>query len=269
MAALILLCFMQLSFTHAVLAQTLGSPTATDTAQSEREYVRRPPLAIPRPGPCRPELQASIRLSGTVYDAHNPDRSLAIMGAQTTRKMAVYRCGARVGTYEILAVRPRAVLLSTDTDDPCWLPLTRPTSTTPPPRATAPAPKKQRRSRTAFTSDELEQSIHQLQPGVYRVERSLLDRALTRAGKIARTTRTRTVQAHGSPVGLRLTRIASGGLFEHLGLKRGDVLKTVNGFQVASVDGMLSARTKLATAPRLSVAVVRDGKPITLEYRMH
>jgi general secretion pathway protein C len=139
-------------------------------------------------------------------------------------------------------------------------------------RSTAPAPpvrvNRVRRSRTAFSSDELEQSIERLQTGVYRVDRTLLERAFARAPRIARATRARTVQGHGSPVGLSLTRIPAGGLFEHLGLKRGDILKTVNGYQIASMDGMLSARTQLASASRLSLALVRGGRPMTLEYRI-
>jgi type II secretory pathway component PulC len=262
----------QLSLAAAGRAQA-GDPTPRSetglSARGEREYIRTPPrFELPRPTACRPELQAALRLSGTVYDERHPELSLAILGAPSTRKTAVYRCGSRWGSLHILEVRPRAVLVSTETEDPCWIPLTRPSASPPAPRAAPPARASSHRSRTAFTSDELEQSIQRVQPGVYRVDRTLLERAMSRAAQIARTTRTRTITSHGSPVGLALTRIASDGLFEHLGLKRDDLLKTVNGFQVASVDGMLSARTQLASASRLSLSLVRAGKPVTLEYRM-
>jgi hypothetical protein len=204
-----------------------------------------------------------------MYDERHPDRSLAILSAQQSRKTAVSRCGSRWGYLQILEVRPRAILVSTDSNAPCWLAMTRPTTPAPPARATAAHHSRARRARTAFSSDELEQSIQRLQPGVYRIDRTLLDRAFARAARIARTTRARTVQAHGSPVGLSLTRLPAGGLLERLGLKRGDILKTVNGYQIASLDGMLSARTQLTSASRLSLAVVRGGRPMTLEYRIH
>jgi hypothetical protein len=267
------LCFAHLWSAAGVLAQAADAPSREPNdghavGHGEREFIQPVATALPRPGPCSPELQAAVRLGGTIYDGRHPDRSLAILGTPSTRKMAVYRCGSRWGYIEILAVRPRAVLLSTESDPPCWLQMTRPNTPTPPPaRAGAPAPTKHR-SRIAFSSDELEQSIRMIQPGVYRVERALLERAFKRATEIARTTRTRTIQAHGSVVGLSLTRIPSGGLFERLGMKRGDVLKTVNGFQIGSLDGMLKARTQLGSAPRLSLAFVRDGKPMTFEYRI-
>jgi hypothetical protein len=268
------LCFAQLwlasqAFGQAADKVATRAPSAVrdePLAENEREFIGAAPFELP--GPCRPELQASIRLSGTVYDTRHPERSLAIMGAPSTHRMAVYRCGSRWGDLQILAVRPRAVLLSTESDAPCWLPMTRPNNPAPPARPTPPPRARTHRSRTAFSSDELEQSIQRIQPGVYRVDRTLLDRAFARAAQIARTTRTRTVEAHGSPVGIALTRIPSGGLLEHLGMKRGDLLKTVNGFQIASIDGMLKARTQLAPASRLSVALVRDGKPMTIEYRL-
>jgi hypothetical protein len=238
--------------------------------ENEREYIAQPP-AIPRPSACQPELQSQIRLSGTVYDARHPDRSLAILGVQSSPATAVYRTGSRFGHLELLEVRTHAVLLSSETDSPCWLKMARPSPNAPPPAPAAPAEPTadaKRARRKAFTGEELEKGIQRIGPGVYRVERSMLDRALARAPKLARTTRTKTVKRHGTPVGLSLTRIESGGLFEHLGLKPGDVLRTVNGFDVASVDGMLSARTQLGSAPSLSLALMRGGQPMTLEYRV-
>lgn len=267
--------FAQVFLAGAALAQAPGAsapqntPEASVTSQSEREYIRPQQFRLTPPGPCSSELQASVRLSGTVYDARHPERSLAVLATPSTHKTGVYRCGARWGALRILEVRPRAVLVGSDTDSPCWLPMTRPNA---PAAAPATAPKQRERSsrrRAAFTSDELEQSIQMIRPDVYRVDRALLDKAFARAAQISRTTRTRTVEVRGAPVGMSITSLPQGGLFEHLGLKRGDVLKTLNGFQVASLDGMLKAKTQLGSASRLSLSVVRGGKPMTLEYRLH
>jgi type II secretory pathway component PulC len=237
---------------------------------NEREYIAQPPT-ISRPDACHPDFQTLLRLSGTVYDARHPDRSLAILGVRGSAATAVYRIGSHFGNLEVLEVRTHAVLLSSEAESPCWLKMARPNPNAPPPSAAAPAepPADSKRERKqAFSGQELEKGIQRIGPGVYRVERSMLDRALARAPKLARTIRTKTIKHQGSPVGLSLTRIESGGLFEHLGLKRGDVLRTVNGFDVASVDGMLSARTQLGSAPHLSLALMRGGQPMTLEYRV-
>lgn len=222
--------------------------------------------ALARAQACSPELQAQVRLSGTIYDDRHPERSLVILTAASARKAAVYRCGSRVGQLRILEVHPRAVLVNSETDGPCWLRMTKPGRTSAPVRPANARPPSARRN--AFSTTELEHAIQKLQSNVYRVDRSLLERALARASELSRSTRTRVIQQHGATVGLVLTAIASDGLLEHLGLKRGDMLKTLNGFQVASIDGMLKAKTQLSSAPRLSLALVRGGSQMTIEYRM-
>jgi general secretion pathway protein C len=207
-----------------------------------------------------------------VYDARHPERSMAMLGPSNSPATSVYRPGSRYGTLELLEVRPHAVLLSSDREEsPCWLKMERPNPNAPPPAAPAPAPEQQkpkREKKKAFTEEELKQGIQQVGPGVYRVNRSVLDQALARAPLLARSIRTRTKKRHGAAIGVSLTKIEEGGLFDHLGLKKGDVLKTVNGFDMSSIDGMLSARTQLSAAPQLSLSLMRGGQPMTLEYRV-
>lgn len=246
----------------------LDVPGAQD---GEREYLVGAP-AVNRPGACQPEMQAHIRVAGTVYNARHPERSLAMLGAASAPATAVYRPGSRYGQLELLEVRPHAVLLSSDREEsPCWLKMMRPDPNAPPPSAAAKKEEKsdgKRESKKAFTAEELQQGIRQLGPGVYQVSRSILEHALERVPKLARTTRTKTIKKDGVAVAVSLRKIERGGLFEHLGLKKGDVLKTVNGFDMSSVDGMLSARMQLSSAKRLSLALTRDGQPMTLEYRV-
>jgi type II secretory pathway component PulC len=254
--------------THTA-TQLVASRGATGAA-NEREYIVQAPM-VHRPSACDAE-QNLVRLAGTVYDARHPERSMAMIGPVGSTVTSVYRAGSRYGGFELLEVRPHAVLLTRDREDsPCWLKMMRPNPNAPPPvpaAAPAPPPVDKKERRKAFTNEELTQNIQQLGPGVYRVNRTMLDLALARAPKLARTTRTKTVKQHGMPTGMALRSIESGGLFEHLGLKKGDVLKTVNGFDMSSVDGMLSARTQLSSAPHLSLALTRGGQPVTLEYRV-
>lgn len=236
------------------------------TLSAQAEVLAQQPSWLRMPEECGSALQAEMRLSGTVYDNRRPERSLAILGSPAPRRStAVYRCGSRIGAYRLLEVHPRAVLLSAEQGAPCWLRMTR----VPAPKPRAPAPRRSPRRSGAFTSEELDRSIQQLQPSVYRVERGLIDRAIGRASTLARTTRMRPVQQHGVAVGLALQRLPKDGLLAKLGLRRGDVLKTLNGFQIASLDGMLRARSQLTSAPRLSLALVRGGQQLTIEYRLH
>jgi type II secretory pathway component PulC len=237
--------------------------------RGEREYIVRAP-AVERPGTCRPELQTHIRVAGTMYNERHPERSMVLLGAATS-PVALYRSGARVAGVQLLEIRPHAVLLSSDAEEsPCWLKMERPNPNAPAPVPAAPPekPKSKKDRKKAFTTEELQRGIQQIGPGIYRVDRNVLNQALARVPKLAKTTRTKTVKRNGQAVGMSLHRIEEGGLFEHLGLKRGDVLKTVNGFDFSSIDGVLSAKTQLTTAPRLSLSLTRQGHPMTLEYRV-
>lgn len=218
---------------------------------------------------CEGSMQDQIRLSGTIYDPKRPERSFAILGKRSESGTAVYRSGARIGTLELLEVHPRAVLLDSEEGAPCWLRMTPVNRSTQPERPIAEQKKKKPRAKgNVFSKEELEQKVRKLGDGKYRVERSLLQRALESAPALARRTRTKVVQRGGAAVGVSLRRLPRDGLLSHLGFKRGDVIRTVNGISFGNLDGVLKARTQLTSAPRLSVALLRNGKPVTLEYQV-
>jgi hypothetical protein len=67
-----------------------------------------------------PACKTNIRLSGAVYDTARPERSLALFKLATNQRAGVYRAGMWVGSYELVAIEPRGVLLR-NADGECWL----------------------------------------------------------------------------------------------------------------------------------------------------
>ena len=67
-------------------------------------------------------------------------------------------------------------------------------------------------------------------------------------------------------VGVKLYGIRRNSLLGKLGLQNGDLLRTINGFEMSSPDTALEAYSKLRTSNNLSVAVVRRGRPMNVEY---
>ena len=65
-----------------------------------------------------------------------------------------------------------------------------------------------------------------------------------------------------------LSRVRSGSLLSHIGLKRGDEILAVNGYQLASPEKALEAYARLRTAEHLQLELRRAGKPVTLDYRI-
>ena len=72
----------------------------------------------------------------------------------------------------------------------------------------------------------------------------------------------------GKLVGLRLFGIRPGSLLSTLGLQNGDRLESINGLEIASPEKALEAYARLSTAKRLSVRVVRLGKPLQIDLNI-
>jgi hypothetical protein len=79
-----------------------------------------------------------MRLSGAVYDATRPERSFALVQLRPKQPAEVCRTGAWVGTYELVAIEPRGILLR-NAEGQCWLRLVG--DPDPTRRVTAPPPK--------------------------------------------------------------------------------------------------------------------------------
>ncbi|NIN34985.1 MAG: PDZ domain-containing protein, partial [Gammaproteobacteria bacterium] len=69
---------------------------------------------------------------------------------------------------------------------------------------------------------------------------------------------------NGQAMGFRLVNIQSGSVFEELGLQRDDVIRTVNGRQILSVEDALNTYRDLRTSRSFQVGLMRDGRQVTL-----
>jgi type II secretory pathway component PulC len=119
--------------------------------------------------------------------------------------------------------------------------------------------------RDAF-SQELDRGIRKLAERRYEIKRSALELALGNLGLLARWIRVMPDVRAGKPFGFRLIAIRADGPFAKLGLRNNDVLVSINGLDIATPDRVLDAYGKLKTAPRLLLALVREGHEITQDY---
>ena len=72
----------------------------------------------------------------------------------------------------------------------------------------------------------------------------------------------------GRVVGVRLYGIRRTSLLGRLGVRNGDMLRTINGFDMTSPDSALEAYTRLRTSDQLTLAVKRQNNDMTIEYRI-
>ena len=130
------------------------------------------------------------------------------------------------------------------------------------------AKKKPRRARRGKVPDEIASKIHRVSDTEYNIERSVVDEILDKQAELMRYTRLRPVKAGDKTTGLKLSRIRKGTLLETLGLKNGDEIQTINGFELTNPQKALEAYGRLRTADRLTLTLVRKGKPVNVDFNI-
>jgi hypothetical protein len=255
---------------------TASDPTANnaqpeDLLEDEPEEESRPALSL---------CQTDLRLSGTFYNAQAPQRSFATFHVRADHPGGeVYRVGERVGAFGIVSVDSRTVVLD-DGGAGCYLKLAG--ASVVPPQAPAKKHKKRKKKGDAaeekpeqkpeeksdFSAEELNASIRPLGGDRYEIKKELLPKIAQRSAALRSSTQWTQVRGYSSVLGLRLEKLASAGLLERLGLRTGDMIKTLNGLQLSSLEGALEAQKLISSSSHLSLLIQRDGTPVTLEYRV-
>ena len=95
-----------------------------------------------------------------------------------------------------------------------------------------------------------------------------VDKALANQGSLMKTARVIPHEEDGRVVGVKLYGIRRNSLLGRLGVRNGDMLRTINGFAMASPDTALEAYSRLRTADKLTLAIKRQNKETTIEYNI-
>ncbi len=134
------------------------------------------------------------------------------------------------------------------------------------PRPKRPA-RRSRRSRANTVPAEIANKISRVSADEYTIERSAFEEVLERQAELMRQTRVRPVRENGEVVGLRVVA-RPGTLLHAIGIRSGDVVKSINGFDLTNPQKALEAYGRLKTANRLSLSFERNGKTQTIDYRI-
>jgi general secretion pathway protein C len=112
------------------------------------------------------------------------------------------------------------------------------------------------------------QGIERVNDGEYRIERSTVEKLLENQGELMSSAQVAPEKENGKVVGLRLMRLKPGSALAQIGLREGDRLASINGFDLTSPESGLMAYARLREAPKIVMTVVRDGKPMELRYEV-
>ena len=105
--------------------------------------------------------------------------------------------------------------------------------------------------------------IRNVGPNQYVIKRADLNKATGNLGALASQAR---IVPSAKDNGFKIFSIAKDSLYSKIGIQNGDVLKSINGIELSSPDKALEAYSRLQSASKLSLDIVRKGQNETLEY---
>jgi general secretion pathway protein C len=100
----------------------------------------------------------------------------------------------------------------------------------------------------------------------YEIDRSLVDKVLANPMSVASGARIVPSVKDGKANGFKLYAIRPNSVYAKIGLRNGDTLHAINGFDLTTPDKALEVYTKVKEASNLSVSVTRRGQPLNIDY---
>jgi general secretion pathway protein C len=215
-----------------------------------------------------PTCSNSLRLVGSVMHPRLPEWSFAAIAGSADGKTMLYREGSVIDGSKIVAVYPSSVVV-TSSSGACQLLMFEEEESKPGQvrKPVEPSKPKSSNPRNAGLSDaELNEGIEKISDTKFKIQRSLVDKILANQGSLMKAARVIPHEEDGRVVGMRLYGIRRNSLLGRLGVRNGDMLRTINGFDMTSPDSALEAYTRLRTSDSLTLAMKRQNKDLTIEY---
>ncbi len=221
-----------------------------------------------------PVCDGSVRLVAAVVNPVSPDWSFAaIVGA--AGKAMLYRRGQSVDGRQVVHIFSDRVYLQ-PTTGACQITMFGEEVAEGPRVASAPPPMNAEvvempsagESEGGINASEMESGIQRVSDTNFNIDRSLVDRVLENQAELMRTARVIPHEENGRTVGVKLYGIRRNSLLGRLGVQNGDMLRTINGYDMSSPDSALEAYARLRTADHLTLSIVRRGQPTTIDYNI-
>lgn len=217
-----------------------------------------------------PEVcQGALRLVASFVVPRVP--ALSFASIETGGKAMLYRSGMQVDGHDIVGIREHRVFMRPSGRPLCQIAMFKPPEVpgqapAPVAEVTEPAPPSGVPLQGGLTEDELSQGITQVSDTQYNVARTLLDKVLSNQSELMRAARIIPYEENGRVIGVKVYGIRRSSLLGRLGVQNGDVLRTINGFDLSSPDSALEAYTKLREMDQFTIAMVRRGQPRNMDY---
>ncbi len=220
--------------------------------------------------------QGALRLVASFLVPRVPP--LSFVAIEAGGKTLLYRAGMQVEGHDIVGIREHRVFMRPSGQPLCQITMFKPPDVAaPPPEQNTPAVYKNADTDDSWTPSnnvvqggltetELAQGITQVSDTQYTVARAMLDKALSNQGELMRAARIIPYEENGRVIGMKVSGVRRKSLLGRLGVQNGDVLRTINGFDLSSPDSALEAYTKLRSTDQFTISMVRGGQPRNTNY---
>lgn len=246
---------------------TLVSPSGSDVIltapdQTWRRRAAERKAAAGKPVPAAPATdpatgataQAEPAPEDPYGDSEGPKDPYADPSAAPARSVSP-------PTAHIVAGEDGVRVESADTMDPAIAAFVEAVGATPPGPSASPSPSVAATPETSSPPPAVSkvESVPAAGPTTATIKRADIDAALANFATTASTFR-----AGFTDKGLRFDEVASGSLLSRVGLAKGDVVTSVDGQPLHSLDDAANLYARLPTARGTTLQVLRAGKPVTL-----
>ncbi|NVB36710.1 hypothetical protein G6O69_02625 [Pseudenhygromyxa sp. WMMC2535] len=247
----------------AVLAGSIFCPTCTPPEFIENAAAVPGVNAPVRPGEIKSRLP--LQLLATM-ESDDPEYSMATILHTDSNVLAAYVPQDELRTNVVVQRVERGKVVFRNGQQLEYIEL----GAEPPPVAAAPAaaPEPETRERKR-NSREIEGATEAIQCdsdyASCSVDKAFVEKLLANPAQLTKQARIVPAVRDGETTGYKFYGIRPGSLPKLLGLKNGDLLTSVNGQQLKSIDQAMGLYTKLRRASHLSVVIERKGQTINKE----
>lgn len=199
------------------------------------------------------ETRLNLTLKGILADNMSGNRLALIANAGQPEE--VYRIGDKVAGAEIIQISQRRVLIRHNgMTESLNLEIEKLQQTIPP------------SPMNISRSDFGQNGIRQISDRERVVSQETLKQQLKNLPRLLQQAKTVPHIENGQQVGFRVVDIQSGSVFQDLGLEQEDIIQSVNGTPVRTVEEALNAYRTLRTADAFQVDLLRGGRVVTINF---
>ncbi len=198
---------------------------------------------------------SSVKLLATVASRYHPEWSFASI--LEGKKSTLCRVGDEVNSRVVSGITWRYLFLRGSTDE-CYIDMFDDGSA-------AKVAQKPKKRKNPTGNDDIREGIKLVSPTERQVDRAVIDRLLSDPTKFLKSVRVRPYRKGGKIAGYKLRRFTPGSPLALLGAEKGDIIHSVNGTKLTSVDQALNAYQSLRSNSDLTFSITRKGKPMDLK----